>query len=490
VRALEDVSLEIRAGERLALVGENGAGKSTLMNVLYGLYRPDSGTLRVEGRDVVFRSPRDALAHGVGMVHQHFMLVPGLTVAENVVLGAEPGRWGLLDVAAAERAVAGLSERFGFEVDARARVGDLGVGARQKVEILKALHRGARVLVLDEPTAVLTPEEADELFAVARRLSDEGTAVVLVSHKLREVLAFATRVAVMRRGRKVAEFESANTTAEELAAHVMGEPPPPPPAFVAATPGEVLLELSGVHALGPRGRPALKGVELQVRAGEVVGIAGVDGNGQRELAEVATGLRAWLGGEVKVRGTVMAEPSPALFRDAGVGHVPEDRHRHGMVSGFTVEENLSLGRHRAAPFARGPWIDLEGRSSEVARALDAWDVRPRDGTLELQVLSGGNQQKAVMARELERRPSVLVVVQPTRGLDIGAVASVRARLREHAAKGGAVLLVSLDLEEVLALSDRAYVLYDGRTVAALDRAHFDERRMGRLMLGTEAAAHG
>ena len=489
MRALDDVSLDIAAGERLALVGENGAGKSTLMNVLYGLYRPDTGTVAVDGAEVVFRSPRDALARGIGMVHQHFMLIPTLTVAENVVLGAESTVRGLLDARAAERAVESLCARFGFSLEARARVGELGVGARQKVEILKALHRGARVLVLDEPTAVLTPDEADELFAVARRLSDAGTAVVLVSHKLKEVLDFSTRVAVLRRGRKVAELSTAATTAEALAAHVMGEPPPPPPPFVPATPGEVLLELSGACADGPQGRPALKGVSLRVRAGEVVGIAGVDGNGQRELAEVATGLRALTSGELRLRGASMPLNDPARFRTAGVGHVPEDRHRHGMVGAFSVEENLSLGRHRAPPFARGPLIDFAGRRAAAEQEMERWDVHPRDARLPLQVLSGGNQQKVVMARELSREPAVLVAVQPTRGLDIGAVAAVRAQLRAHAAAGRAVLLLSLDLEEVLALSDRAHVLYDGRTVAEFDREAFDERRVGRLMLGT-GAGHG
>ena len=485
MRALDDVSLELSAGERLALVGENGAGKSTLMNVLYGLYRPDVGTLEVDGAEVTFRSPRDAIARGIGMVHQHFMLVPTLTVAENVVLGAEPTSHGLLDVKAAEAAVQALCARFGFQLDPRARVGELGVGARQKVEIVKALHRGARALVLDEPTAVLTPDEADELFAVARRLSEAGTAVVLVSHKLKEVLAFSERVVVMRRGRKVAELSAVDTTPETLAAHVMGEPPPAPPPFQPATPGEPVLVLSGVRADGPRGRPALKGVSLRLCAGEVVGIAGVDGNGQRELAEVVTGLRPLTGGTLEVRGRPLAGGTPSAFRAAGVGHVPEDRHRHAMVGSFSVEENLSLGRHRDGPFAHGAWIDLAGRQAAAERDMEAWDVRPRDGSLPMQVLSGGNQQKVVMARELALDPAVLVAVQPTRGLDIGAVATVRAQLRAHAARGRAVLLLSLDLEEVLALSDRAYVLYDGRTVAELPRAQFDERRMGRLMLGAE-----
>lgn len=486
MRALDDVSLGLAAGERLALVGENGAGKSTLMNVLYGLYRPDAGTLSVDGAPVVFRSPRDAIARGIGMVHQHFMLVPTLTVAENVVLGAEPTARGLLlDVQAAEAAVEALCARFGFQLDPRARLGELGVGARQKVEIVKALHRGARALVLDEPTAVLTPDEADELFAVARRLADAGTAVVLVSHKLKEVLAFCERVAVMRRGRKVAELKAAGTTPEVLAAHVMGEPPPPPPPFQPATPGAPLLQLSGVCADGPQGRPALKGVSLRLCAGEVVGIAGVDGNGQRELAEVVTGLRPLTAGTLEVRGKPLTAGTPAAFRTAGVGHVPEDRHRHAMVGSFSVEENLSLGRHRVPPFARGPWIDSAGRHAAAVLEMERWDVRPRDASLPMQVLSGGNQQKVVMARELSLDPAVLVAVQPTRGLDIGAVAAVRAQLRAHAARGHAVLLVSLDLEEVLALSDRAYVLYGGRTVAELPRAQFDERRMGRLMLGTE-----
>ncbi|RKI59727.1 ABC transporter ATP-binding protein [Corallococcus sp. AB049A] len=496
--SLEDASLDIAPGELLAVVGENGAGKSSLMNVLYGLYHPDAGTFLMDGKPVRFKSPRDAIARGIGMVHQHFMLVPTLTVAENVVLGREPTKRGLLDLDRACDEVAATAKRFGFQLDPRARVDTLTVGSQQKVEIVKALHRGAQVLILDEPTAVLTPQESDELSQVMRGLVAQGRTVVLISHKLKEVLGVADRVAVMRRGRTVAVVRASETTVSALASLMVGEGsrgaamtgvPAVAAGTQAAETGPVVLEAKDLRATGDNGRPALQGVSLTVRAGEIVGIAGVDGNGQRELAEVLTGLRKLDGGEGTLLGGPLAGLTPALAKARGVGHVPEDRLARAVVKAMTVEENVALGRHRQPPFARGPWVDFKGRRERTNQLLSGYDVRPNDPVVALQALSGGNQQKVVVARELDAEPKLLVVVQPTRGLDIGAVAQVHERLRDAKARGAGVVMVSLDLEEVLALSDRVYVLYEGRVTGHFPRKDLDERALGRCMLGAEAG-HG
>ena len=482
------MSLDIGVGELLALVGENGAGKSSLMNVLYGLYHPDSGDIVLDGKPMRFKSPRDAIARGIGMVHQHFMLVPTLTVAENVVLGREPQRWGRMDLERANAEVAATCQRFGFQLDPKAVVGNLSVGSQQKVEIVKALHRGAQVLILDEPTAVLTPQESEDLFRVARGLKEQGRTVVFISHKLREVLSVAERIAVMRRGVLVAEVKAAETSVSALASLMVGETRPAQTVeeLVQSSTGEVLLTARDMKARGEDGRAALNGVALEVRAGEIVGIAGVDGNGQRELAEVLTGLRPLEGGSGTLLGKPLTHLDPYEARRRGVSHVPEDRLRRAVVKGMSVEENVALGRQGQRPFARGPWLDFTGRRERTKSLLGRYDVRPPDPLLPIQALSGGNQQKVVVARELDSEPKLLVVVQPTRGLDISAVAQVHARLREERARGVGVLLVSLDLEEVLAMSDRVYVLFEGRVTGTFTRAQFDEREIGRCMLGAEA----
>lgn len=472
-------------------MGENGAGKSTLMNVLSGLYQPDAGEIAIDGHPVRFRSPKDAIARGIGMVHQHFMLIPPLTVAENVVLGMEPKRRGRLDLRAARRAVQEMSARFGFALPAETRVEDLTVGSQQKVEIIKVLYRGARVLILDEPTAVLTPQESEDLFGVMRELAASGHTVVLISHKLKEVLASADRIHVMRRGKLVAQVEASSTTEEQLAALMVGtaraaewKPPAGHPR------GEVLLEAENLQIDDARGVPALRGVSLNVFAGELVGIAGVDGNGQRELAEVITGLRAPTSGLIRFRGKTLRAGSPGRMRRLGLSHVPEDRLARAIIAPMTVEENLALGRDRVPPFARGALIDFEGRRERAVKLLEHFDVRPRDPLAQIGLLSGGNQQKVVLARELDLSPKVLVVVQPTRGLDVSAVRSVHQRLLEARERGAGILLISLDLDEVLALSDRLYAIYGGQITGQLERAQFDEKRVGRLMMGTERAASG
>ncbi len=482
--ALDDVSLDVRPGERLALIGENGAGKSSLMNVLYGLYQPDQGEVCFDGRSVKVKTPAEALSRGVGMVHQHFTLVPTLTVTENVVLGHEPTKGGRLDLARARKEVDATCAKFGFQLDTGAVVRELSVGSQQKVEIVKALHRGVKTLILDEPTAVLTPQEAEELFTVTRRLSDEGMAVVLISHKLREVLSFATRIAVLRRGKKVGERTPAETTEDELARlMISGDVPLSPQRGEGRGEGPkpIRLSLSNLSA------PGLTNISLDVHAGEILGIAGVDGNGQRELAEVVTGLRPWTSGTVTLEGRALTTWNPSLAHHAGVAHIPEDRLRRALISDLTVEENVSLGRHQSAPFAKGPFIDFTQRRAITTTLLEANDVRPREPELRAGGLSGGNQQKLVVGRELDAKPKLLVVVQPTRGLDIAAVAAVREKLFAERQRGCAVLLVSLDLDEVLELSDRVLVMYAGSISGEFQKGEFDERVIGRRMLGVKDA---
>ncbi len=468
-------------------MGENGAGKSSLMNVLYGLYQPDAGELWLEGTRRRFKSPRDALAAGIGMVHQHFMLVPTLTVTENVVLGQEPRRGPLLDREAARESVRQSAQRLGFRLEPDALAGSLTLGAQQKLEILKALHRGARTLILDEPTAVLTPQESEELFEVTRALSAQGHTLIFISHKLKEVLSAADRIVVMRRGRKVAEVQAAQTSPEALSTWMVGEAqsaPAPEEPPRAPTP---LLRLEGVSADDDAGRPWLKALSLEVRGAEIVGIAGVDGNGQRELAELVVGLRRPTAGTLTLEGAPLAPLTVAQRREKGVAHIPEDRLLRAMVGPMSVEENAALGHHRQPPFARGGWVDRGGRRARTEALLEAMDVRPRDPRARGGGLSGGNQQKLVVGRELMGDPRLIVALQPTRGLDIAAVAAVRARLRAARSRGAGVLLVSLDLDELRELCDRLYVLFEGRVTGELRRESFDEQAIGRLMLGVERA---
>ena len=477
VQALDHVSLDLAPGNRVALVGENGAGKSSLMNVLFGLYSPDSGEVRVDGQATKLATPTHAMALGIGMVHQHFTLVPTLTVAENVVLGHEPSRLGLVDVKTAENQVRATCARLGFQLDVRAKVSTLSVGSQQKVEIVKALHRGARVLVLDEPTAVLTPQEADELFSVVEALNSEGMTVVLVSHKLKDVLRFAKTVVVLRKGKQVAQLDAKNTTAEDLAALMLGEAIQPPraraPRVVTGVP---LLALRDAWA------PNLHGVSIAVHANEIVGVAGVDGNGQRELALAATGLLQLTRGTVEVDGLPMQAWSPEKALQARVAHVPEDRLTRGIVGAMSVEENVALSREAQAPFAQGMFIDATSRRTHAITLLQTHDVRPANPLARAGALSGGNQQKLVMGRAIEAKPRVLVAVQPTRGLDLQAVEAMRRHLISLAEQGAGVLLVSLDLEEILALSDRVEVMFAGKVQASFG-AERDEAAVGRAMMG-------
>ncbi len=489
--ANDGVDLDLRAGEVHALLGENGAGKSTLMNVLYGLHQPDEGEVLVRGEPVRIDSPRRAIELGIGMVHQHFMLIPVMTVAENIVLADEPTRGALLDRAAARERVRELSDRYGLAVDPDAVVEDVTVGQQQRVEILRALYRGAEVLVLDEPTAVLTAQETAELFAVLRELKRRGAAVVFISHKLGEVLEVADRITVLQRGRKVATLDAADATEPELARLMVGREVLFRLDKAAARPGEALLELDDVHASDDRGLPALDGLSLTVRAGEIVGIAGVDGNGQSELVECVTGLRAPTAGAIRVGGTDVAGRGVRECLAAGVGHIPEDRHRRGLVLPFDLAENLALREYRRPPLARHGLLSPKRLRALARPRLETYDVRGGDVDTPAASLSGGNQQKVVIARELEQDPRVLVAAQPTRGLDVGAIEFVHRRLLEQRAEDRAVLLVSLELEELRSVADRLLVISDGRIVAEFGPDASDEE-LGLAMTSGAGAAprHG
>ncbi|HET6547818.1 MAG TPA: ABC transporter ATP-binding protein [Solirubrobacter sp.] len=465
--ANRSVDFELRRGEIHALLGENGAGKSTLMNVLYGLLQPDEGEILLDGERVSIHSPRQAIGLGIGMVHQHFMLVPVMTVAENLVLGAEPRTGPLLDYRGAKARVRDISERFGLAIDPEARVEDLGVGAQQRVEILRALFRGAKVLVLDEPTAVLTPQEAQDLFRVLRSLTEDGTSVVFISHKLNEVLDIADRVTVLRRGEKIDTVSTDGATERSLATLMVGRDVLLRVEKPDHRPGEPLLVLEHVSARDDRGLPAVQDVSLEVRAGEIVGIAGVDENGQSELIETIMGLRHPDAGRITVAGRDVTHEGPRATLAAGVSHIAEDRHRRGLVLEFDLAENLALREYRRPGFAKYGWLSPRKMVERAKRLLREFDVRGGEPGTRAGSLSGGNQQKVVIARELSADPRVIIAAQPTRGLDVGAIEFVHRRLVEECGAGRAVLLVSLELEEVRSLSDRVLVIYEGEIVAEL-----------------------
>jgi general nucleoside transport system ATP-binding protein len=486
VVANDQVDFEAAEGEVHALLGENGAGKTTLSNILTGLYRPDEGEIHLFGRPVEFHSPRDAIAAGIAMVHQHFRLVSPFTVAENVVLGDQQdlGRAFLLRTRAIEERVAELSSRYGLAVDPRARIWQLSVGEQQRVEILKALYQDARILILDEPTAVLTPQEADALFETIRAMAADGRTVIFISHKLHEVKAVADRVTVLRRGRSLATASTAEATPRSLAALMVGReveigrPHEDRPAV-----GDVVLALDGVCADGDRGVRAVKEVSLKVRRGEIVAIAGVAGNGQRELSETIVGMRPATKGTVEVNGRRVRSGDPRSAIRAGVAYVPEDRLGTGVAPTMSIASNLVLKSYRRAPVSRGPFLRF-GRIRDLAlRAIDKYDVRASGPDEPAWQLSGGNLQKVVLSREFSGEPAVLVAASPTRGLDVSSIETVHAYLREAASTGVGVLLLSEDLDEILALADRIAVMYEGRIAGERDARSATVEELGLLMAG-------
>ena len=480
--ANDAVDFDLRAGEVHALLGENGAGKSTLMHVLYGLYRPDGGEIRLRGIRADIGSPRDAIKLGIGMVHQHFMLVPAMTVAENIVLAREPHRGPFLDMTSAERRVAELSRRFGLAVDPDAKVRDVSVAQQQRAEILKALYREAEILILDEPTAVLAPQEAEELFKIVRLLTAEGKAVIFITHKLHEVLEVADRITVLRLGKKVATVAREGATEEALARLMVGREVVFRVEKRPSEPGSALLAVEDLEVLDDRGLEAVRGVSFEVRAGEIVGIAGVDGNGQTELVEALTGLRRPRSGRIVVAGHELTRAGARKFLEAGVGHVPEDRQRQGLVLNFNLAENLGLREYRHPPASRYGWLRPRVLIDRARVLLREFDIRGGAPTTPASSLSGGNQQKLVVARELARDPRVLVASQPTRGLDVGATEFVHRRLVEARDEKRAILLVSFTLEEILSLSDRILVLYEGGVVGEYD-ASVSMETLGLAMTG-------
>jgi ABC-type uncharacterized transport system ATPase subunit len=489
VLANDGVDFTLLKGEIHALLGENGAGKSTLMKILYGLYIADAGSIRVGGKDVEIREPNDALRLGIGMVHQHFMLIPQFTVAENLVLGAEPTTGGVfLDMKAAIKKVKQVSEHYGLAIDPTARIMDISVGMQQRVEILKALLRGAEILVLDEPTAVLTPQEVAELFTIMRNLRERGKSIVFISHKLKEVTEISDRVTVVRRGRVVGSVQTSTTTVDALAGLMVGRAVELVVEKGPSNPGDDVLVLQDVYALDQRRLPAVKGVSLTVRGGEILGIAGVDGNGQNELVEVITGMRRATSGKVLLKGTDITNWDPRRLSGKGVVHIPADRHRHGLVLDFTVAENMVLQTYYKPPFTRGTSLNWDAIRHEARRMIEEYDVRTPSEDTRAGSLSGGNQQKVIVARELSRSPELVVAAQPTRGLDVGAIEFVHSRLVKARDEGKAVLLVSLELDEIMALADRIAVMYEGVIVGIIDRDEATEEQLGLMMAG--AAGRG
>jgi ABC-type uncharacterized transport system ATPase subunit len=462
VVANDHIDFDLQRGEVHALLGENGAGKSTLMNVLYGLYRPDEGEIRLAGEAVAFHSPKDAIEHGIGMVHQHFMLIPVMTVAENIVLGIEPVEHGVfLDYGMASRRVQELGRSFGFAIDPDALVENITVGQQQRVEILKALYRRADILVLDEPTAVLTPQEAGELFEILRTLKSEGLSIIFISHKLDEVLELADRVTVLRRGKSVGTLPIAGATEQSLAQLMVGREVLLRVEKTPAVPGEVLLRVDALHVRDERGIEKVRGVSFEVRAGEILAIAGVDGNGQAELIDALTGLLTPEGGRVEVAGREVTTENAFEHFEVGVGHIPQDRQRRGLVLDFSIAENVALHDFRKPPDSRFGWLYPARLVERARRLIREFDVRGGTPETPAGALSGGNQQKVILAREIDRNPRVLVAAQPTRGLDVGAIEFVHRRLVVERNDGRAILLVSLELEEVLALADRILVIFEG-----------------------------
>lgn len=487
VLANDQVDLILRRGEILALLGENGAGKSTLMNILYGLYTPDEGEIWIKGEQAHLTGPRDAINRGVGMVHQHFQLVPVMTVAENVILGAEITRaGGMIDQRQAARRVRELSQQYGLSVDPTAIVEDLPVGTQQRVEIIKALYRHADILILDEPTAVLTPQEANELFRIMHDLTAQGVAIIFITHKLKEVLAVADRISVMRGGRMVGTTSPAEATEASLAEMMVGRKVILQVEKSDAHPGQPVLKVENLRVLDQRHHVVVKDVSLEVHAGEILGIAGVQGNGQRELVEALTGLRPVAGGSIFIAGEESTHFAPRQVTEIGVAHIPEDREKHGLVMGYSVADNMVLNRYYQPPYARGVMLNKEKIKNESELLVKKFDVRTPSVFSTARTLSGGNKQKVIVAREFSRPVKLLIANQPTRGIDVGSIEFIHNQIVAQRDNGVAVLLVSAELDEVLALADRVAVMFDGRIVKTLPIEEATRERVGLLMAGSEA----
>jgi general nucleoside transport system ATP-binding protein len=479
VLANAHVDFDVRQGEVHALLGENGAGKSTLMKILYGLYEPNEGEILINGKQVRITSPNDAINYGIGMIHQHFMLVDSLTVAENVALGLPSSRGFMTDLDVVAQRTESLAKKYGLQVDPGAYIWQLAVGQRQRVEILKALYRGADLLILDEPTAVLTPQEVDEFMATIRQMTEEKHSIIFISHKLHEVIAISQRVTVLRNGRRVDSCPTAGCTKHDLARMMVGQEIVMPKITSAPNLGDVRLELRNLHATSDRDTPALRGVDLEIRSGEIVGLAGVSGNGQSELAQVVTGLRHATSGQVLLDGKEMT----GEITRSGLAYIPEERMRDGMVQDFSIAENVILRDHDHQPFSDHGRLIHRVIAEFTDRLIGLFQIKTPSRETPARNLSGGNIQKVVLARELSRKPRIVIAAQPTRGLDIGAAEYVHNSLLEQRASGAAILLISEDLDEVLALSDRVAVIYEGRIMGILAHKDAEREKIGLLMAG-------
>ena len=485
VIANDNVNLELNTGEVLSLIGENGAGKSTLMSVLYGMYKPDEGEIVIDGTPLVFASPADAIAAGIGMVHQHFMLVPVFTVAENVVLGVEPtGALGKLNIDEARRMVREISNKYNLDLDPDAVIEDLPVGVQQRVEIVKVLLRDAKVVVFDEPTAVLTPSEIIEFFEIVKTLVSAGRGVVFITHKLKEALNIADRIAVLRRGKVVGEADPKTATESQIAEMMVGRPVQLTVDKKSATAGDVVLKVTDLTVLDADGRTHVENVSFEVRAGEIVGIAGVQGNGQTELVEALTGLRKATSGVIALDGKDLTHSNPRERHQMGMAHIPEDRQRQGLVGGLSVAENLVLTRYHDDQFSHGVIVDWDAADAIAETLISEYDIRTPNKETGVGTLSGGNQQKVIVARELSRDLRLTIAAQPTRGVDVGSIEYIHSRIVKERDTGTAVLIVSTELEEVMALSDRLLVMYRGKVVAELDPKKVTPMEVGLYMAGS------
>lgn len=488
--ANDNITLQLKKGEIHALLGENGAGKSTLMNVLFGLYQPEEGEIKVKGQPVKITDPNVANRLGIGMVHQHFMLVHNFTVTENIILGSEPTKSGKINISDAAKKVDELSKQYGLSVDPYAKIEDISVGMQQRVEILKTLYRGAEILIFDEPTAVLTPQEIKELIQIMDRLVKEGKSIILITHKLKEIMEVCDRCTVIRKGKGIGTVNISETNPDHLAELMVGREVHFKVDKKEAVPKDVELEIKDLVVMDARNIPSVNGLNLSVKAGEMLGIAGVDGNGQTELIEGITGLRKVKSGSIKINGKEVVNLSSRKITETGVGHIPQDRHKHGLVLDYTIGENMVLQTYYQKPFSKSGILNFNTIYEKAKQLIKEYDVRTPSEYTPARALSGGNQQKAIIAREVDRSPSLLIAAQPTRGLDVGAIEFIHSKLIEERDKGKAVLLVSFELDEIMNLSDRIAVIYEGKIVAVVDPKETNEQELGLLMAGGKRESEG
>lgn len=488
--ANNNITLQVKKGEIHALLGENGAGKSTLMNVLFGLYQPEKGEIRARGKVVNISNPNIANDLGIGMVHQHFMLIDTFTVTENIILGKETVSKGKIDLKKAEKEVQEISQRYGLAVDPKAKVANISVGMQQRVEILKTLYRGAEILIFDEPTAVLTPQEITELIGIFRKLIQEGKSIILITHKLKEIMEVCDRVTVIRKGEGIGTYNVKDTNPNELANLMVGREVSFKTEKKEAKPKETVLKISDLTVKDNRGVQVVNNLNLDVKAGEIVGIAGVDGNGQSELIEAITGLMKKNSGSITLNGNEISVLSPRKITESGIGHIPQDRHKHGLVLDFSIGQNMALQTYYKSPFSKYGFLNQGEIEKKASKLIEEFDVRTPSIHTPARALSGGNQQKAIIGREVDRDPDLLIAAQPTRGLDVGAIEFIHRRLIEQRDKGKAVLLISFELDEILNVSDRIAVIFDGEIIATVDPKTTTEQELGLLMAGSKAKKVG